>query len=407
MARALLLIAALGCGSGAEHHVDGGSGDAAPDAATRGYRLAATGVTLDPTMGDSIGDANLADDVDVIAVHQDFYGVPWSAFLANTAPPAAWATQMQTIAQHTAGHDVFLSLAPLDGSRQTLAPDVNPDGTQQPGWKPACYDLATAGDGAAIQTAYAAYVTYMIELFHPKWVNVAIEVNLFHVACPSAWDGMVALERAAYAAAKAAAPATPAFPSIQINVLDGAAYNAEYAALANLQRDRFAISAYPYAIAAYATPADIPADWLTRAAAQGGEQLFFAETGWLGSDIVALAPDGLCETVLADPPEEQADYFDLLVATAKANGVEVITWFSDRDVLPPQTMTDCPCTFSQTWCNVVAYFRSLGGSDPTLQFEEEVAIKTFGTLGIRYYDGTPRQPVYSHWQTARAPALAP
>ncbi|HEY1554476.1 MAG TPA: hypothetical protein VGF94_06545 [Kofleriaceae bacterium] len=407
MVRALWIVAALGCGGGGASHSDAAiPGDAPPDAVTRSYRLAATGTQVDPATGAYLGDTNLADDVDVIAIHQDFYGVPWTAFENHTAPPAAWVATMQTLVQHAAGHDVFLSLTPLDGDRQQLAPDVNADGTLARGWSPTCYDLGTAADGPALRAAYTAYVTYMVNLFHPRWVNVAIEVNLFHVYCPAQWAGMVELEQAAYAAAKTAAPDVPAFPSIQINALDGDAYATEYAALSGLTRDRFAISAYPYAVP-YATPADIPPDWLTRAAAQGGERLFIAETGWLGTDLVAIDPSGACSTILSDPPQDQADYLDLLVATAKANDVEVITWFSDRDAVDAPMMTDCPCTYSQPWCALVAYFRAQGGSDPTAQFAQELGLKTFGTLGIRDYTGTPRLPVYSHWQAARAATLEP
>lgn len=49
----------------------------------------------------------------------------------------------------------------------------------------------------------------MVRLFQPRWTNIAVEVSLFHVTCPAAWDGMVTLERDAYDAAKRAAPAVP------------------------------------------------------------------------------------------------------------------------------------------------------------------------------------------------------
>lgn len=92
----------------------------------------------------------------------------------------------------------------------------------------------------------------MVRLFRPRWTNVAVEVNLFHLNCAAAWDGMVDLERGAYDAAKRAAPAAPAFPSLQLDVLNGRVgcppamtaaqcHEVEYAALARLARDRFAI----------------------------------------------------------------------------------------------------------------------------------------------------------------------
>lgn len=88
----------------------------------------------------------------VINVHQDFFGVPWTDFAANTAPPPAWAAKMAEIAEQAraTGKDVVLALAPLDGDRARLAPNVVVSATGFDvvhGWKPPCYDLATAADG--------------------------------------------------------------------------------------------------------------------------------------------------------------------------------------------------------------------------------------------------------------------
>lgn len=416
----LSCLAMAPCGGG------GGSTDAGldalPDAATRSYRLASAGVVLDPTAGPVFADPDIAGDVDVVNVHQDFYGVPWDAFAANTAPPAAWSAKMTELAEqaHATGKDVFLALAPLDGDRAHLAPNAVAsaagfDLVHQ--WKPRCYDLATAADGASLRTAYARYVDYMMHLFQPRWANIAVEVSLFHFMCATAWDGMVALERDAYDAAKLAAPSVPAFPSIQIDVLYGRVlcpapktpdqcYEIEYAALANLKRDRFAISTYPYNFVGFARPADIPADYLARAARRGGEPLFIAETGWLATGVVVTDENASCRTALASSPADQAAYFDRVVADAIANGVEVITWISNRDFLVAQVMTDCPCTFSAPWCAVIDFVRGQA-STPLGKRDAEVGFKVFGTMGIRDHAGAPRQPIFDRWTAARARPVGP
>ena len=412
------------CGGGGGPPPDA-SPDAPPDAPARTYRLASSGVQLDPVIGPVVADPDLATDVDAVNVHQDFFGVPWDAFATGAAPPPAWATKMADLAHdaRATGKDIFLALAPLDGDRAHLAPNAVASAAGFDlvhGWKPACYDLATAADGGSLRTAYARYVDYMVQLFQPRWTNIAVEVSLFHLGCPAAWDGMVALERQAYDAAKCAAPATPAFPSIQLDALYGRVgcqrprtadqcYETEYAALANLARDRFAISTYPYDFAGFARPEDLPADYLSRAAARGGERLFIAETGWLATDVVVTDAvtdqNARCLTALANSPAEQAAYFDRVVADAVASNAEVITWISNRDFLIPQVMTDCPCTFSQPWCDLIRAVRGQG--DPIAQRDAEVGFKVFGTMGIRDWGGAPRQPIFDRWMAARARPVAP
>lgn len=396
-----------------------------PDASPplpRSYRLASSSVQLDPALGPVVHDAQLTDDVDVVNVHQDFFGVPWTDFAADRPPLAAWAAQMTELARaaHATGKDLFLALAPLDGDRRHLAANVvaSPAGyALDHAWAPACPDLAGAADGPALRAAYARYVDYMVRLFQPRWTNVAVEVSLFHLGCPAAWPGMAALERDAYDAAKRAAPATPAFPSIQLDALYGRVgcaaprtadqcYETEYAALAELRRDRFAISTYPYDFAGFASPGELPADYLTRAAARGGERLIIAETGWLATDVVVTDQDARCLRAIASDPAAQAAYFDRVIDDASAAGAELVTWIANRDFLIPAVMTDCPCRFAAAWCDLVGQVRGQA-TTPVGQRDAEVGFKVFGTMGIRDYAGAPRQPIFDHWTAARARPIAP
>ena len=130
--------------------------DAAAGSPGRAFLLASAGTQLlvdGPSLGLQLTEANLADDVDVVAVHQEFYGVPWQAFLDGSAPPAEWSAKMQALAQHAHGVSdrVFLSISMLDGARESLAErtrieDGQPKG--EDGWAARCYDFASAPDGA-------------------------------------------------------------------------------------------------------------------------------------------------------------------------------------------------------------------------------------------------------------------
>ena len=106
---------------------DAGRNDDAGDATSAsGTRLAVSGAQLlvtGPALGLQLTEANIAEDADVIAVHQEFYGIPWSAFETNTPPPAEWAALMDRLAAQAARDrkPVFLSVNMLNGTRERLA----------------------------------------------------------------------------------------------------------------------------------------------------------------------------------------------------------------------------------------------------------------------------------------------
>jgi hypothetical protein len=424
----------VGCGGGSttvgDGGADGGGGDAVsaadagPDAPmTRSFALAATGAQIDLQDGLGLYPANLATDTDVIAIHQEFYGLPWNEIMAGGPLPPEWLAKMDELAgfAHATGKPVFLSLGLVGGAggRSRLADEVViADGriTTQPA-SGACYDFATASDGAERRAAYVGYVQWMMEEFDPTWINVATEVNMFQDSCPDAWPAMVDTERAAYEAAKAAKPGVIAFPSIQLSFLYGEegcpsgdaarCYDDNYAGLSGLERDRFAISVYPDG-ESYASADALPSGYLTRGADRGGERMVVAETGWLATDATGVWADGSCLTALHSDPATQLGWFDRVTADAQAAGSDLVTWWSDRDLIPAALMTDCPCTFDAQWCAVKDAFRSLGGTDPTAQFYGEMSLKIFGTMGLRTHDGTLRPGFRAHWQAWRdRPIAAP
>jgi hypothetical protein len=381
-------------------------------------------VVSGPEPGLLLTDADLAADVDVVAIHQEYYGVPWDAFAAAGTPPPVWAGRMSALAAsaRSAGKQVFLSISPLDGNRSSLAPRVrvvNGVEVTESVWAPHCWDARTAADEATWRDAYVRYVEWMVDLFQPEFLNVGIELNLWDIACPSAWEGMVDLVNAGYDAAKARRPATPVFPSIQIDALYGVApgscppgtdagtcYETGYAHLAGVKRDRFAVSSYPY-LGAVPSLDVLPADWFTRAARRGGEKALIAEAGWLSTALVAQASTGACFTALTSDEGLAAAYLDRLLTDAQASGMDLVTWISDRDLLIEPLMTDCGCHQSADWCTVRDLFR---GPPPTgavdTQLEGELRMKAFGAMGLRTYEGVQKPAVYRRWEDARKVPVA-
>jgi hypothetical protein len=127
-----------------------------------------------------------------------------------------------------------------------------------------------------------------------------------------------------------------------------ACYEANYAALAELKRARFAISTYPHLVDSIKRVASIPPDWFTRAADLGGERIIIAETGWNTESVVASL-GGTCTTALSSTEAEARDYLDLLASTAERHTTELVTWWSNRDLLVAPAMGDCPCGFDSSW----------------------------------------------------------
>jgi hypothetical protein len=418
--RTLAVAAVAACHGGGEVARDGRVVlDSTADAAIAAPQLASGGtqvLTSGPRLGLQITPADLASDVDVIEIHQEFYGVPWDAFAVGQRPPAAWVAIMDELATsaHATGKPVLLSISMLDGGRSSLAARTVIDGAGQvqsvDHWAATCYDFASAPDAAIYRQAYLAYVGWMLDEFSPHWLNHAIEVNLFFEHCPAATAGLVELANEAYATAKARSPALIAFPSIEIDHLYGyadgscsdpmhrdACFVANYAQIAPLMRDRFAMSSYPIPLAGM-TAATLPADWFTRGAEVRHEIPLIAETGANSTSLVVDVPGTGCHTVFTQTQTDAAAYLARVLGDAQAARLEVVNWWSDRDLVVAPLMTACPCTFDATWCAVLDAFR---GSDPDTQVQGELALKVFGTMGLRDYSGSPK-PLYAQWQAARA-----
>ena len=421
MVRKVVILAALAAltSCGDSHPAgDGAVPDVAIDAGpTRPYALASAGAQLyllqQPQPAIVLTAANLATDVDVVTIHQEFYGVPWNELEANAALPTPWVTVMDTLAAQAAAiGPTALSLQLVSGEgRRFLADRTFVSGGEvvtQSGWSADCYDFTSASDRVSKRAAYLAYVDWMVRKFRPRYVNVAIEINMFSVCPTSAWNGLVEVERAAYDVAKAAAPSAIVYPSIALEYLYGYAncpgalsdcYDAAYAQLAGLKRDRFAVTSLPYLVPSLRDPAAIPADWLTRAGDRGGERTIVAETGWLATSLDVVSGTQ-CVTGIASSEALQLAWFDKVMASA--DRIELVTWIANRDVMPSSLVDECPCTFDGLWCGFVASLRqkaAMNGMDPA---SAEYGLKVFGAMGLRRYDGTPRPGFLAHWQTARA-----
>ncbi len=368
--------------------------------------LGATGTIAKPVVDPNIfhvTTANLADDVDVTVVFTEFYGVPWESMLADGGPPTAWVHDIHQIAQEARalGKPVFVSLAL---GRNGLINDARAlgDGGYEvkADWAP-CFDFDSDA-GAAFEASYLQYLRFMISEFEPRWLNVGTEISSYGRNCPSAWPGVARVMNHAVDEVHRAAPGTVAFPSFVLEELYGRAScpkshtaaqcSAEAVAqIDQLQRDRFALSVYP--------SVPLADDAFTRFARRvdgGLEPIIVAETGANSVDVrVGDGTPASCTTVLTATPATQRDFLDTVLRLADANQLELVNWWSDRDLLPDEVMGSCPCAASAQWCDIESAF-----SGNTLL--GDFVFKVFGAMGLRHADGSPKEPIMSRWRAYRA-----
>jgi len=406
-----------------DHGLDASGPDSAP--ASRSFRLASTPVTTKIGSGTFFvfGPQNLADDVDLISLHNDFIGVPWKAFEDGNISdlPPLWKAAVDEWVKlvQDANKGVFLSLALVGGSgRNTLAAEAGEqDGKliTKDNWALPCFNFDTDPDGQRWRKAYLEYVKYMVGRFKPAYVNHAIEVNMFAAACdkmdPGAFDSVKKVADAAYDAARQAHPQAVVFPSFQIDTMrdaigdgwcskgsEAACFTEALARVKSMKRDRFAVSTYPYIVEL--TGIKFRSTWLDEVAQATGEKLVVAETGGASSDLVynagtAAAPS--CQVHIAASEAVQEQYLGWLLGEAKRLEMDLVTWWSDRDIYPHALITGCPCTTPQDYCAVLDWFRSLART-PQEQPQAELMFRLFESMGLRRFDGTPKKALAT-WQS--------
>ena len=132
-----------------------------------------------------------------------------------------------------------------------------------------------------------------------------------------------------------------------------------------------------------------------------------SETGAESTPIVIDTRDNGCQTLFTATEADSNAYLARVLGDATANNFDLVNWWSDRDLVVDELMTNCPCTFDATWCAVLDAFRGPPTtSGPDTQAAGELDLKAFGTMGLRAYDGTPKSLVTT-WSTARTLPLAP
>jgi hypothetical protein len=327
---------------------------------------------IDPTPRDRLpfhfAAHHIAEDSSLLVVHTDFFPVPWRELAAGEAPPEAWSREMDAIRglQERVGLPVYLALTPIEGSRDRLK--FGASGTyaltQDESRSVVCEPIDQRPDyQTVIRPGYRRYVTAMIDRFQPRFVALSIEVNLYAMNCPAAWPAMKRLINETYDMVKARYRSLPAFQTFQVDALWQArdqsnpcfgfrrdCLHSNFAPLADLKTDLFAISSYP--IDTYL---------------HNGRQL----------------------------PDDQAWWMGRLLADAERARMPFVVWWADEDLMPETALEPCDCQDGSVWCQLMQILDQPGRD----------SLRFFGTMGLRAFDGTPG-PALQLWTAAVARSRA-
>lgn len=357
----------------------------------------------------------LAPDVDVISVQPEFLGIPYDKFaqgpdLPNSDP---WAQEMISLASASreAGKTLLVQIALI---RINLVGNATyPEGLVQvqPFWAPTCPDL-TGSQFSTLETSYVNYALWVARTFSPAYLAIMLEPNLYYTNCggdTASWEIIVKIEQAVYDAVKAAYPSTILFPSFNLEALYGQQVKgfdqAQYNALKGMKRDRLGLVSFP---GIYGNPYLIPIDYYTRIQDLNPSEprVVVTETGWSSSSIdYNVSATGTCNSIYSEDSFESA-FLNFVIYSGYVGNFDMITWWSDRDEMPATVVSDCypaatppnyPECKGDVWCAAVNYARTFypPGTSPAYG---ELVFKAFGSLGLRAYDGTPRDGVLSLWQ---------
>ena len=288
----------------------------------------------------------------------------------------------------------------------------------------------------ALAVSYAFNTTETLAV-----INFGTDANRYleDGCAPELWASYKEFTQQVYASLKELYPAMSVFPSFSLETMmqvqtgqacAGVKFDARtppanlvacasagYAALAGIPRDAFAWSAFPSVPTAPAAGGvqpwylSTPLSFLT-AAEKGG--MVVANTGVLGTPLALnfanssdYAPPLDCVDFVPSSAAAAAAWFASVntITTKAPFFAYVINFKTARDTLYADAMA-CPCTVPipalSGYCAVLTAYRGACFGARILPAACELAIKQFGTMGVRDLFGAPREPLYSALQAARA-----
>lgn len=297
------------------------------DPATRSFYMGVTPWPADFTTNEvDTAYRFINDHCDIVSHHFD-EGIPYDEAFYNKPMPPALVQDVQTrLTKTAAGKKVMLSIAALSGFRITKG-DYYTNATTAAATKDYWRQLPY-GD-SRVATAYVNYVSWLVDQFHPVYVNFGVESNA------SGWDpAQFALYKSflaqVYPQLKSKYPGIPFFISF---IVDETNEGFNYASQLISYTDLIGLSAYPYVSVSSSAngntdPANFPANYFDKFSdLSTGKGLVFAETGYIAEDLhiptYNLNKQGTAAW--------QKAYLELLLKFCNDKRAKIFIWFCSKD----------------------------------------------------------------------------
>lgn len=309
-------------------------GAGGPSSAAAGPDLGFTRWPADLTVaGQRTADRFLWAHGNLVGLHLE-RGVPWPESLAGRP----YSADVRSFLDYRppAGHRVFVSISPLNATRDGMAlywgtADEQP---LPPGW------TGLPFDDAKVVQAYGAYAERVVRSLHPDYLAIGVEANILLTHDPAAWPAYLRLNRLVHDRLRARFPRLTVFTTVDVLHLRGYDPAADRVAQEREVRrlmagsDLFAMSVYPFMSAT--APAPVPArffDFATRY----GRPVAVSETGYTSRDV------RVGEVTLHGSPALQAAFYRSLLSVARRDRYRFVCTFASTDYdalvrrLPPES----------------------------------------------------------------------
>ena len=258
-------------------------------------------------------------------VHHMGDGVPWEEALRGLPYPEEITKEVNYRLANNKGKVVYLEIAPLNVSRMAKAEYWNKEVSEslRQKWK----NLPM--DDTLVATAYFNFCCYLIDQFHPSFVNYGVEANSRDWKEKDFDQFRVFLDRV-YHRLKEKYPGLPFFVSYMVSIDERLLVNAKKL---NGFSDFVALSSYPYVeVGSHAygatDPVNMPKDWYSKFRDIALEKPFaIAENGYIAEDLY-LPEYGVTKK---GNPVWQADYLQKLFEICNEYDAVFINYFCAYD----------------------------------------------------------------------------
>ncbi|MFL5740016.1 MAG: hypothetical protein ACJ75B_07355 [Flavisolibacter sp.] len=267
----------------------------------------------------------IQDHCDFVSHHFD-EGIPYEEAWQHQPFPQSLVNDLNERKQKTAGKKILLSVSALDLSRHQKAgyysSDSIPDSTRK------LWQQLPFNDPKMV-AAYTNFLSYMIDLLQPSFVNYGVESNEVHWV-DSSFAAYKDFLSQVYAQMKTRYPQLPFFLSFMVTD------DPRSLALASQllpYSDYITLSAYPYATAASVAsgksdPSVLPADFFTRFLDLAPAKPWaIAETGFIAQDLVIPS----LSLNIQGNVSWQEQYLDQLCTLCENRKAKFLVWFCSAD----------------------------------------------------------------------------